>query len=261
MWEELKNIRHQYLNLNLQDNIDYEKFSLISIVYNSSKIEGCSLDETDTRVLIEDNITAKGKPLSDHLMVKDHFEAFVFLKDQARQKRPVTVDFLKEVTALTMKNTGSLVKTINGEFDSSKGDLRLAQVYVDQKYFPDFKKVPDLLGQLCQSVNNRLSHVSEDESLKLAADFHYNLVNIHPWADGNGRVSRLMMNYVQLYHHEPLIKIFTEDRADYIRALNETEENNNPEIFRKFVTLQQIKFLQSEIDKYKNIGKGFHLLF
>lgn len=261
MWEELKNIRQQYLNLNLQDNIDYEKFCLISIVYHSSKIEGCSLDETDTRVLIEDNITAKGKPLSDHLMVKDHFEAFVFLKEQARQKRLVTIDFLKEVAALTMKNTGGLTKTINGEFDSSKDDVRLAQVYVDQKYFPDFKKVPDLLEKLCLSVNERLRQVSEEETLKLAADFHYNLVNIHPWADGNGRVSRLMMNYVQLYHNQPLIKIFTEDRTDYINALNETEKNSDPEIFQRFIVLQQIKFLKSEISKYKNMGKGFQLLF
>jgi hypothetical protein len=46
---------------------------MISIVYNSTKIEGCSLDENDSRLLIENNITAKGNPLTDHLMVKDHF--------------------------------------------------------------------------------------------------------------------------------------------------------------------------------------------
>ena len=52
------------------DSIDYEKFCMISIVYNSSKIEGCSLTETDTKVLLEYNITAHGKPLTDHLMLK-----------------------------------------------------------------------------------------------------------------------------------------------------------------------------------------------
>ncbi len=45
---------------------------MISIVYNSTKIEGCSLSENDTKLLLENDITAKGKPLSDHLMVKDH---------------------------------------------------------------------------------------------------------------------------------------------------------------------------------------------
>ena len=50
-----------------------------------------------------------------------------------------------------MKSTGSLTSTISGNFDTSKGDLRLAQVYVDKKYFPDFKKVPSLLDDLVKN--------------------------------------------------------------------------------------------------------------
>ena len=78
--------------------------------------------------------------------------------------------------------------------------------------------------------------------MKLAADVHYNFVNIHPFGDGNGRTSRLLMNYIQLYHNEPLIKIFTEDRTEYIDALNETEEKENLEIFREFIGKQETKF-------------------
>lgn len=261
MWVELEKYRMEYLSLNLNDSIDYEKFSMISIVYNSAKIEGCSLDEGDTRLLIEKNITAKGKPLTDHLMVKDHYDAFLFIKEQATTKRTISVEFLTEVAAMTMKNTGGITKTISGEFDTSKGDLRLAQVYVDKKYFPDFKKVPDLLHTLCKTVNEKLDQVEGSDILKLAADLHYNLVNIHPWGDGNGRISRLMMNYIQLYHNEPLIKIFTEDRSEYIKALNETEERNNPEIFREFIAAQQIRFFKSEIDKFQGKDKNFQFLF
>jgi Fic family protein len=111
---------------------------MISIVYNSSKIEGCSLSETDTKVLLENNITAKGKPLTDHLMVKDHFNAFIRIKQDAIKKRKLSIDFIKEINALVMKSTGATTNTISGNFDTSKGDLRLAQVYVDKKYFPDF---------------------------------------------------------------------------------------------------------------------------
>ena len=258
---ELEKYRNEYLSLNLNDNINYEKFSMISIVYNSTKIEGCSLDEGDTRLLIENNITAKGKPLTDHLMVKDHFDAFLFIKSQALKKRKLSIALLKEVAAMVMKNTGGPVKTISGEFDSSKGDLRLAQVYVDHKYFPDFSKVPALLEQLCKTVNEKIDSVKDEEILNLAADLHYNLVNIHPWGDGNGRVSRLMMNYIQLCHNEPLIKIFTEDRAEYIAALNETEEANNPAIFRNFIASQQIKFFKAEIEKFRKKDDGFNFLF
>jgi Fic family protein len=71
MWDKLQKLREAYLNLNIMDAIDYEKFCMISIVYNSSKIEGCSLTETDTKVLLENNITAQGKPLTE--IISMHF--------------------------------------------------------------------------------------------------------------------------------------------------------------------------------------------
>ncbi|OYT14246.1 MAG: cell filamentation protein Fic [Bacteroidetes bacterium 4572_114] len=260
MWDKLNKLRQEYLDLGIINSIDYEKFNMVSIVYNSTKIEGCSLDENDTRMLIEKDITAKGKPLKDHLMVKDHFAAFLFLKHQAKKKRKLSVDFIREVNGLTMKNTGGIINTVLGSFDSSKGDLRLLQVYVEKKYFPDYSKVPKLLTALCESVNNKIDLVKGDGILKLSSDLHYNLVNVHPFADGNGRSSRLFMNYIQMYHNEPLVKIFTEDRKEYIEALNKTEEQDNPEIFRGFICNQQIKFYKAEIRKFKEKDSNFRLI-
>ena len=170
------------------------------------------------------------------------------------------MDFIREVNGLTMKNTGGIINTVLGSFDSSKGDLRLLQVYVEKKYFPDYSKVPKLLTSLCESVNNKIDLVKGDEILKLSSDLHYNLVNVHPFADGNGRSSRLFMNYIQMYHNEPLVKIFTEDRREYIEALNKTEEQNNPEIFRGFICNQQIKFYKAEIRKFKEKDNNFRLI-
>lgn len=253
MWEQLSDLRKEYLKSGLRNALDYEKFCMISIIYHSTKIEGCSLSETDTRVLLENDITAAGKPLRDHLMVKDHYSAFLFIRKEAKKKRKLSADFIQEINALVMKNTGGITKTVLGEFDTSKGDMRLAQVYVDRKYFPDCKKVPGLLEVMCDSINKEIDRVKENDALKLAADLHYNFVNIHPFGDGNGRTSRLLMNYIQLCHNEPLVKIFTEDRAKYINALNETEEKEDPEIFRNFICEQQIKFYKAEIEKYKRI--------
>jgi Fic family protein len=261
MWSQLDKLSKEYKKLNLQDVIDYEKFCIISIMWHSTKIEGCSLTETDTKVLLDKDISAAGKPLKDHLMIKDHFSAFQFIKDQAKLKRKLSVEFIKEIGEYVMKNTGGVTNTALGNFDTSKGDLRLAQVYVDKKYFPDYKKVPSLLEQLCKSVNERIDTVKDIEILKLAADVHYNFVNIHPFGDGNGRTARLLMNYIQFYHNEPLIKIFTEDRTEYIDALNETEEKNNLEIFREFIGKQKIKFLKEEIEKYNKLNIGSMLMF
>jgi Fic family protein len=260
MWDKLCKLREQYLNHRIMDAIDYEKFCMISIVYNSSKIEGCSLTETDTKVLLENNLTAQGKLLTDHLMVKDHFDAFLTIKQFAMAKRKLSVSFIQEINALTMKSTGGITNTISGNFDTSKGDLRLAQVYVDKKYFPDFKKVPSLLNDLIKNVNEKIDHVSGNDILKLSADIHYNFVNIHPFGDGNGRTSRLLMNYIQLYRNEPLVKIFSEDRTPYIDALNETEEKADLNIFRNFICSQQIKFYEAEINKFTKSKSGFTLL-
>jgi Fic family protein len=210
---------------------------------------------------LENDITAKGKPLTDHLMVKDYYAAFMFLKEISKQKQKISVDLIKQVAALVMKHTGALVNTMSGTFDTSLGDFRKAQVYVDRKYFPDFSKVENLLLKLIDNVNQRLDNVSDNEILRLSADIHYNLVNIHPFGDGNGRTSRLMMNYIQMYHQEPLIKIFTEDRAEYIEALNKTEELEDISISRDFICRQQIKFYKAEIKKFKRKDKGFSLLF
>lgn len=262
MWSDLEINRKKYLKLHLHNTLDYEKFCMISIIYHSTKIEGCSLTETDTRVLLDKDITAKGKPLKDHLMIKDHYNAFLFLKEQAKQKRKLSIEFIKETCSVLMKNTGEPVDSIGGGFDTSKGDLRLAQVYVDKKYFPDYNKVPDLLEKLVKKINDKIDTINdENEILKLSADLHYNLVNIHPFGDGNGRLSRLFMNYILMYHNQPYVKIFTEDRAEYIDALNETEEKEDISLFRDFICNQQNKFFMLEIEKHSKSGQSFNLLF
>ncbi len=114
IWEELELLKKQYLAIGLSEAIDYEKFSMMSIAYHSTKIEGCSLTESDTKVLLESGVTAKGKPLTDHIMVKDHYAAFLFLKEIATQKQKISIEFLQQVAGLVMKNTGGLVNTMSG---------------------------------------------------------------------------------------------------------------------------------------------------
>ncbi|KAA3624686.1 MAG: Fic family protein [Bacteroidetes bacterium] len=260
MWDRLQALIEEFQNLNLEKVVDYEKFSMISIVWHSTKIEGCSLTETETRVLLEEDITAGGKPLQDHLMVKDHYRALINLKQVAFRKLKFSPEFIKTVNSDVMKQTGGIIRTALGDFNSADGDFRLVQVFVDKKYFPNYQKVPRMVEEYCKVVNEKIDKVEEMDIVKLAADVHYNLVNIHPFADGNGRTSRLLMNYILLYHNLPLLKIFTEDRVAYIDALNQTEAEEDLEIFRKFIGEQYSKYLQLEIDKFKS-KKRFTMMF
>lgn len=253
MWDQLKKITAEYKSLGMDASLDYEKFAMISIVYNSTKIEGCSLDEGDTKLLLTDDLTAKGKPLADHMMVKDHFDAFLYIKEQAGRQRKLSIDFIKEVNGFVKRRTGGIEKTALGSFDSAKGDLRRTPAYTDTRYFKNHEKIEPLLKQLCEYANDVIDTVSGNTCVKLAADIHYNIVDIHPFADGNGRTARLLMNYVQLYHEEPLIKVFTEDRKEYLDALHQTDKTRDIDIFRQFICEQQIKFLENEIDKYQRM--------
>ena len=66
----------------------------------------------------------------------------------------------------------------------------------------------------------------------LSFDAHLNLVTIHPWADGNGRTSRLLMNYIQFYYGIIPSKVYQQDRAEYIEVLKQSQNSNENNPFR-----------------------------
>lgn len=102
---------------------------------------------------------------------------------------------------------------------------------------------------------------TNDELYQLSFDVHFYLVSIHPRFDGNGRTSRLLMNYIQNYHNKPMSIVFLEDKSDYIKVLNDTRQNDNMNVFRSFMASQHIKFLTREIEKYEQRNKGITFVF
>ena len=259
MEEELKNIMQllkRYDELEIQQAIDWEKYNLYSIVHHSTSIEGASLTEIETQLLLDEGITAKGKPLLHHQMQTDHYNALLFVKNAAKEKTPFTTDLLRQIAARVMKSTGNVHNTIRGTFDTSKGDFRLLNVYAGETRFVDFSKVSELIQQFCSELNTAISQeIKKEDALILSFDAHFNLVSIHPFEDGNGRVSRLVMNYIQFYHSLPLCNVFKEDKAEYIKALVDTRKSNDIAIFRNFMLSQYKKMLEAEISKVINPKK------
>ena len=84
---------------------------------------------------------------------------------------------------------------------------------------------------------------------KLSFKAHFDLVNIHPFGNGNGRLSRLVMNYVQRYHGEPLSLIFKEDKSDYLVSLNRSRSNNDLSYLYRFMFDQAQKYWLKEMDR------------
>lgn len=266
--EKVLALIQQYQSLEFDTIIDYEKFNDYDIVHHSSSIEGSTLTINETRLLLEEDITPKGKPLSHTLMTKDHYVALKFVLDEAVDPNPIKPSFINSINALVMRNTGGIYNTILGQVDASKGEYRKGNVSAGSSYFPSYDKVISLTIDLVNQLNQKLLTVkSETEILELSFAAHFNLVSIHPFYEGNGRTSRLLMNYIQRRFKLPLAIVYKEDKVEYFNALQESRKLENIAPFNLFMYQQYEKYLVEEINQYKEIhkkenqNKGLSFLF
>ena len=193
-------------------------------------------------------------------MQLDLYKALLFVIESAKSKRPLSDSFLKEIASYVMRNTGAVYNTALGSFDSSKGDFRLLNVRAGTTQFIDHSKVAGMIDSFCNEINNKVAQIkSVDDALITSFDAHFNVVSIHPFADGNGRVSQLVMNYIQYLFGLPLSSVFKEYKAEYYKALIDTREFENIEIFRTFMVMQYEKMITDEIRKVTSAHQEHHM--
>lgn len=254
---ELLEVLKEYQELGISEQIDYQKFYLYSIITHSTAIEGSTVTEIENQLLFDEGITAKGKPMVEQLMNLDLKRAYEQSIRWAREHKPFTVEMLKNLSALVMRNTGSHYSTLMGEFDSSKGDLRLVGVTAGAggRSYMDYRKVPMKLEELCNHINQRREALIKSpnaiDAYLPSFDAHNILVTIHPWVDGNGRMSRLIMNHLQFEFGLVPAKIIKEDKAQYIEALNESREEEAMAPFQEFMLKEHTQNLRNEILEYR----------
>lgn len=220
----------KYKALDLQNVIDHDKFNQYAIVHHSSGIEGSTLTETETRLLLEEGTTPKGKPLAHSLMVKDHFEALQFVLNSASEKHIIDVEFIQAINAKVMKSTGS----------------------AGGSYFVNFDKVVGYTERLVLRLKEQMEIENTiPEQLQLSFVAHFDLVSIHPFYDGNERTSRLLMNFIQAYFKLPLAIVYQEDKKDYYDALVASRKAENTVAFEAFMQEQYEKFLTLEMEQFE----------
>ena len=264
---QLEEIVKKYENYLSKGIIDYEKFNQYAITHHSSAIEGATLTLLETQLLLSEDVTAN-KPFLHHLMIKDHFNALILVLEEAKNKRNLSLDFIQSTNAEVMKNTGVIINTILGNYDISKGEFRKSSVVAGNHIFVDAKKVVPMTENLVKEVNLKLNQkMTLKEKYELSFDAHFNLVSIHPFGDGNGRTSRLLMNYIQSVLEIPLALIYQDEKLNYIKALEETIKKEDISIFRRFMFNQLERFLKEEMEKFESekksikINKGLSFIF
>ena len=237
----------EYESLGIADQIDYKKFYLYSLITHSTAIEGSTVTEIENQLLFDEGITAKGRSLQEQMMNLDLKVAYEHSMRLAHQHEEFSVEMLKSLSAIVMKNTGATYNTAQGSFDASKGDLRLVGVTagIGGRSYMNFQKVPAKLEEFCKQLNQRRSELSNLDDIiakyLFSFDAHYQLVTIHPWVDGNGRMSRLVMNHLQYEFGLVPVKIVKEDKAEYIQALIDSREQESLGPFREFMLEEHIQ--------------------
>ena len=229
--------------------IDHDKYTYYAVTHHSTAIEGSTLTEMQAVNLLEYGQTAGRKPIEHHFMILDYFKALEFTLKSAREEKPITIPLLQAIAAIVKTNTGETVNTVLGTYNTAKGDFRLGSVRAGIRTFPDYKKVPAMVKQLCDSINKEIKTAKTfEDRCNLAFKIHFDFVSIHPYGDGNGRTSRLLMNYIQARFNLPLSIVFKQDRLKYVAALENARAKEDITLFYKFMYDQYAKFLKMEIE-------------
>ena len=211
----------------------------IEMTYNSNGIEGNRLTLKETYLVISEGITVKNKSLKDHLEAKDHYEALEFIMELAEHKKPQTVS---EQLIKTLHQI--VVRDIEKEW---AGRYRNSNVMITGARHkpPDAISVPLEMAKLIQWFRKNESRL---HAVELAALIHHKFVNIHPFFDGNGRVSRLLMNVILLHEGYPLSVVLKNDRKKYYDTLAKADEGD----YRSFVRMMA-QSVERSLDIYLNV--------
>ncbi len=195
---------------------ELENFA-VKFTYDTNRIEGSTLTFRETSLLLEKGITPGAKPLVDVKETETHRNAFY---DMLNCKKELSLDI---VLYFHRKLFGDTKKDIAGK-------LRHHQVAISgSRFTPPFPaEIYPLLMDFFRWYGRNKNKV---HPVELAAVVHLKLVTIHPFADGNGRISRLMMNFVLNKHGFPMLNIPYEKRAGYYRVLERAQIKKDDALF------------------------------
>jgi len=203
--------------------------------FHSNHLEGNQLTYGETKALILHGLTAQGKPMKDHLETSGHDEAILMLEDVVRNNHPLTEHFIRELHVLILKKTdykrsissdgkNVLARKINiGVYKTSPNHVKTATG--ETFYFASPEETPAKMQDLIEWYRKQKEN-QEVNPILLASQFHYKFIRIHPFDDGNGRIARLLMNFILMQFGYPPAIIKTQDKENYFSALRQADAGN-----------------------------------
>jgi len=210
-------------------NSDFKKFKE-DFVYNTNAIEGSSVLEDEVKDLLEEKTLPETKEELETINVG---LAIDYIKDCSDD---LSLDFilrLHEICFKGSKNFAGKLRDVEVVIKNNKGDI-----------IHQGAPLSELKEELDEFTHWYDENKNNFKPLILAALIHNQFEHIHPFQDGNGRVGRLLLNYILLKNNYPPINIFLEDRQEYYLSLREYSENNNLKPTIQFLIKQYKKTLK-----------------
>lgn len=192
----------------------------IAFTYNTNAIEGSTITLDEARLILEDKV-APNKPLKDVRETEAHAKVFMgLLKTEEKMSEALLLNWHEGIFGETKPDIA--------------GRFRDYLVRVGPYMAPDWQDVEKLMKQLISFVNE-----SSLNSVEVAARVHYMFEKIHPFGDGNGRIGRLLMNYILWKNGYPMLIIEYKKRKSYYKALQRTEEGFANYFIRRYLSVHK----------------------
>ena len=255
--DQLSATYNSLLPMSPENQRRWDKKVRLEFNYNSNHIEGNTLTYGETELLLLFDETHGSRPMREYEEMKAHDVAFQKIKEWAADtETPLTEQDIKNLNqiilvqpfwkdAITPDGQPTRRQITVGNYKTQPNSVRLPNGELFEYTAP--QEVPIKMQELIEWYRDEQTAL---HPVTLAAMFHYKFVCIHPFDDGNGRVSRLLMNYVLLAHKLPPVVIKSSDKQNYLHALH-LADTGQYEAFIRYIAAQVVSSLEMAIKAAK----------
>ena len=223
---------------------------LIRLTFLSTAVDGSFLTLPQTRKLFQTGKLTPDQTLTDQYRMVDHHQALEQMLAMASQREPLNRIALQEVAAKLMAQTGGPVYSLLSQIDTRKGDLRIDQVMVGRRVIVAAHKLPAAIDALLKGINTRITQLNTPRQIyTVSFEAHFQLLSLHPFGAGNGPMARLLMTYIQHYHHLPLSLVYVDHQLSYRTALEASWQQQTAIPIVEFLHRQLVLLLSEDIDR------------
>lgn len=245
--------RYNEIIVNSFDEEEFIDYSEVLFSSHSCGIEGNSFTVNETNSLKElgYKFKAKNKRVEEIFEILDHFDAYRFFI--SAEKESLSEVLIKEGHRILMN------RTLSDKYPNSvAGEYAKTQMAAGDTIFGDYKenikRIPKLLAATNKEIREKQIH-----PMIIAASFHKHFIYLHPFRDGNGRLGRLLSNFILAKFNLPNVIIDVESKMEYIDALKASEKHKNTTPIVHFFFDQAIQRMDREIKAKKNPDKNYKI--